>query len=44
MRAKANQMSFEERKQYAEKVVTSFWKSIGGSASELAADLNNDDN
>lgn len=43
MRSKASQMSFEERKQYAEKVVAGFWKSIGGDASELVNFDDDDD-
>lgn len=40
LRSKASHMNFEDRKLFAEKVVTNFWKSIGGDANEL---LNLDD-
>jgi hypothetical protein len=42
LRNKASQMSFEERKMYAEKVVTGFWKSLGGDMAELGS-LDDDD-
>jgi hypothetical protein len=35
MKEKADGMSFEERKKYAEKVVVNFWKSIGGDMDEI---------
>lgn len=42
MRTKAGEMSFEERKVYAEKVVMNFWKSIGGDENEIG-NLDEDD-
>lgn len=35
MRAKAENMSAEDRKKYAERVVLNFWKSIGGDENEI---------
>lgn len=42
MKKKAEEMSFEERKKYAEQVVLNFWKSIGGDPAEIG-DLDDDD-
>lgn len=41
MRSKAENLSFDERKKYAENVVKNFWKSMGGDDSEIA-DLDED--
>ena len=42
MRSKASNLSFEERKKYAENVVKNFWQTMGGDESELA-DLDQED-
>jgi hypothetical protein len=36
MKEKADGMSFDERKKYAEQVVVNFWKSIGGDMDEIS--------
>lgn len=44
IKTKANGMSFEERKKYAESVVMNFWRSIGGDEKEIAGlDASDDD-
>lgn len=42
IREKATNLSFDERKKYAEEVAINFWKSIGGDSEELG-DLDKDD-
>lgn len=42
IREKANNLSFEERKKYAETVAINFWKSIGGDMDEIG-DLDDED-
>jgi hypothetical protein len=41
MKSKASNLSFEERKKYAETVVKNFWQSMGGDENEIA-DLDQD--
>jgi hypothetical protein len=43
IKSKANDMSFEERKKYAENVVMNFWRSIGGDEKEIAGLDDSDD-
>ena len=45
IRSKANEMTFEERKKYAENVVMNFWRSMGGDEDEInGLDDDNNDN